>query len=237
MAKKYSEQKFFCRTEERSNFSVAILLQTERRRLFSSREFFFVCARQAMSRIPRSQPVRSVSGQASEKEQVRQRIQRELSSLSWYLEQIEKKNTDTLCADPVSISTSQPRPVHQMQLMNETDLHYRVVRYIRRFHPEAVLVAGLGELQETEAKRLDAWAKGYFKGQPDLLILNRHRRHSGLALELKTPAVPIPQASQQQVQALEKLQKLGFQTLVSNDYDVICRALDAYMALQVFHCT
>jgi hypothetical protein len=160
-----------------------------------------------------------------------------LSGLSWYLGQIAKKNADTLCADPVSISTSQPRPVHQMQLMNETDLHYRVVRYIRRFHSEAVLVAGLGELQETEAKRLDAWAKGYFKGQPDLLILNRHRRHSGLALELKTPAVPIPQASQQQVQALEKLQKLGFQTLVSNDYDVICRALDAYMALQVFHCT
>jgi prophage antirepressor-like protein len=33
----------------------------------------------------------------------------------------------------------------QLKLLNETDLHIAVVRYIRRFHPDALIVAGLGE--------------------------------------------------------------------------------------------
>jgi len=126
---------------------------------------------------------------------------------------------------------------HQMQLLNETDLHHRVVAYLRRFHPRAVFLAGLGELQDTEAKRLDAWAKGYLKGQPDLLVLNSHRRHAGFALEFKTPATQHPQATPQQQQTLQRLESLGFRVLLSSDYDTICRQLDAYMSAEVFHCT
>ena len=43
---------------------------------------------------------------------------------------------------------------------NETDLHYKVVDLIRRYYPDSILVAGLGENQDTEDKRLDSYKKG-----------------------------------------------------------------------------
>lgn len=55
---------------------------------------------------------------------------------------------------------------------NETDLHCKVVQYIRRFYPEAIIVAGLGENQDTPAKRINSWKKGCQKGQPDIIIMN-----------------------------------------------------------------
>ena len=56
-------------------------------------------------------------------------------------------------------------------ISNKTDRHYKVADMIRRFYPDSILVAGLGELQDTEDKRLDSYRKGYMKGQPDLTIL------------------------------------------------------------------
>ena len=70
---------------------------------------------------------------------------------------------------------------------NDTDLHYKVVGLIRRFYPDSILVAGLGENQDTEAKRLDSYRKGYMKGQPDLMILNYHKDFIGLGIEFKSP--------------------------------------------------
>ena len=58
---------------------------------------------------------------------------------------------------------------------NETDLHYKVVDLIRRYYPDTILVAGLGENQDTENKRLDSYKKGYMRGQPDLLVLDYHK--------------------------------------------------------------
>lgn len=49
------------------------------------------------------------------------------------------------------------------KIENETDLHCKVVHFIRKFYPEAVIVAGLGELQDTRAKRINSWKKGYQK--------------------------------------------------------------------------
>ena len=43
---------------------------------------------------------------------------------------------------------------------NETDLHYKVVQLIRIYYPNSILVAGLGENQDTEDKRLDSCKKG-----------------------------------------------------------------------------
>ena len=40
---------------------------------------------------------------------------------------------------------------------NETDLHYKIVDFIRKFYPDSILVAGLGENQDTEDKRLDSY--------------------------------------------------------------------------------
>ena len=46
---------------------------------------------------------------------------------------------------------------------NETDLHYEVVDLIRKFKnsfiPDSILVAGLGENQDTKDKRLDSYKK------------------------------------------------------------------------------
>ena len=44
---------------------------------------------------------------------------------------------------------------------NETDLHYKKVDLIRRYYPDSILVAGLGENQDTEDRRLDSYKKGY----------------------------------------------------------------------------
>ena len=71
--------------------------------------------------------------------------------------------------------------------MCEKDLHYKVIDFIRKFFVEAIVIPGLGELQDTDPKKLDAWSKGYKAGQPDILILNRTRKTSVLAIELKTP--------------------------------------------------
>ena len=52
----------------------------------------------------------------------------------------------------------------QLSLLDEKDLHYKVVDFLHTYHPEALIVAGLGELQDTIEKRIDAWRKGYTKG-------------------------------------------------------------------------
>lgn len=72
-------------------------------------------------------------------------------------------------------------------LMNETDLHYKVVDYIRKYHKNAVLNVGLREMQDTSEKRVDAYRKGYTSGQPDITIMNLYKHYSGFCIELKTP--------------------------------------------------
>ena len=108
----------------------------------------------------------------------------------------------------------------QVSLMCETDLHYKVVDFIRMFFAEAILIPGLGELQDSDAKRRDAWRKGYKSGQPDILILNRARKSSGLAIELKTP-LGCGNTSANQDAFLSTLQSNNYERLVSNSYDEI----------------
>ena len=70
---------------------------------------------------------------------------------------------------------------------NETDLHYKVVGLIRKYYPDSIFVAGLGENQGTDEKRLDSYKKGYMKGQPDLMVLDYHKDYKGLCIEFKSP--------------------------------------------------
>lgn len=46
---------------------------------------------------------------------------------------------------------------------------------------------GLGELQNTSNKIIEACKKGYMKGQPDIIINNHHQNYSGICIEFKTP--------------------------------------------------
>ena len=73
------------------------------------------------------------------------------------------------------------------KIENEMDLHTKVVELIRNFYPDALLVPGLGENQDTSEKRINSWKKGYQRGQPDLMVLNNHRDFKGLCIEFKSP--------------------------------------------------
>jgi prophage antirepressor-like protein len=108
----------------------------------------------------------------------------------------------------------------QVSLMNELDLHYKVIDFVRKFFQEAIIVPGLGELQDTKQKQGDAYRKGYRGGQPDILILNRTRKASGLALELKTP-LGCGTMSEKQERFLKDLKKNKYEILLSYSYDEI----------------
>ena len=112
---------------------------------------------------------------------------------------------------------------------NETDLHYKVVQLIRRYYPDSLLVAGLGENQDTEEKRLDSYKKGYQKGQPDLMILDYHRDYKGLCIEFKSPT-NIYCVSEAQLKMKKKYKDNGYAFLLSNDYDSISKKIHLYMA-------
>ena len=77
---------------------------------------------------------------------------------------------------------------HSFQMCSENDLHFKVVDYIRRFHPHAKMTAGLGEFQTTIALRIEGKKKnGYLKGTADLMIMNNHLEFRGFCMEFKNP--------------------------------------------------
>ena len=115
----------------------------------------------------------------------------------------------------------------QLKLLNETDLHYEVVRYIRIFHPDAIIIPGLGEYQDTVQHRCDAYRKGYIGGQPDLIITNPMNGYNGFAIELKTPK-GTGDIRDNQVVWLKLLREQGHRTLISNDYTDIVLQIDEY---------
>ena len=61
------------------------------------------------------------------------------------------------------------------------------MQYVRRFYPDAIIVAGLGENLDTPGKRIRSWKKGYMKSQPDIMILNYNKSWKGFCLEFKSP--------------------------------------------------
>ena len=71
----------------------------------------------------------------------------------------------------------------QISLSNERDLHFKVIDYVRKYYPHALLYAGLGELQDTSQKRIYAKCAGYIAGQSDIIINNLHKTYNGLTIE------------------------------------------------------
>ncbi|CAB3983701.1 Hypothetical predicted protein [Paramuricea clavata] len=116
---------------------------------------------------------------------------------------------------------------NQMMLKNETDLHYAVVKYIRKYHPEAQIIPGLGEYQKTSGLRCDAWKKGYKGGQPDIVLMNACNGFHGYVLELKTPKSNGVLRENQRL-LLKSLNDGGYQTLISDDYTEIILDLAEY---------
>jgi prophage antirepressor-like protein len=125
-----------------------------------------------------------------------------------------------------------------LYLRNEAELHHKVISFIRRFYPHALIAACMGELQDTSQKRLDSWRKGYQAGTPDILILNLHAKYSGFAIELKSPKGN-GVVSQKQSDCLERYGMANFKTLVCDEYDVILIELVKYFGntrLRCPHC-
>lgn len=113
------------------------------------------------------------------------------------------------------------------KLENELDLHVKLVEAIRKLYPHALLAICAGELQDTANKRLNMSRKGYLAGTPDILILNKHLKYSGFAIELKTPNGS-GRLSDNQQEALSQYKQAGFLTMVSNDYDELLHAIFTY---------
>jgi hypothetical protein len=118
---------------------------------------------------------------------------------------------------------------HVINIATERQLHNHVVTWLRRFHSELVIIPGLGELQKTDEARLEAWSKGYQKGQADLLILQTNNDFSGLCIEFKSP-LGSGTLSDSQEQFLFKMNTAKFSVLVSNDYDEIIDTIVRYLA-------
>ena len=117
---------------------------------------------------------------------------------------------------------------NQISINNETDLHTQVVKWIRRYHQDHIMLAGLGEFQTTPTLRIEGYRKGYTKGTCDLMILNNHTRYKGMGIEFKTPKGG-GKLSEPQAGFLSNLQLNGYYILVSNDYDEIIDELRKYL--------
>ena len=117
---------------------------------------------------------------------------------------------------------------HQLHVFNESDLHYKLVEFMRSMYPGNLIIAGLGENQITPSMRLDSWKKGYTKGQPDIMIPIRSGRKVGLALELKSPGWQ-GEASENQKIFLDKLEAEGWQVCISNCYEDLLFVVRDYM--------
>jgi prophage antirepressor-like protein len=116
----------------------------------------------------------------------------------------------------------------RLSVENERQLHEAVIVYLRTNHPSLRVAAGLGELQRESWQRLEAWKKGYQKGQPDLVLFARSGNFSGLAIELKTPTGQ-GEVSPEQVRWLADLREAGFKTLVCNDLFQVIGFIEAYL--------
>ena len=115
------------------------------------------------------------------------------------------------------------------KIENEMDLHSKVVELIRNCYPDALLVPGLGENQDTSEKRINSWKKGYMRGTPDLMILNYHKDYRGLCIEFKSPTNSY-EVSESQLKMKEKYCQNDYAFILSNDYDKISKLIHKYFA-------
>ena len=124
------------------------------------------------------------------------------------------------------------------KIENETNLHVKVVSFLKKRYPHSLFTVTLGENQDTVHKRIDSFKKGYLRGSPDLIINNLHKHYTGFCIEFKSPkgnGVLSPDQSM----ILLRYQNNGFKILVSNDYDQIIEQIIEYfrdVRLLCSHC-
>ena len=131
------------------------------------------------------------------------------------------------------------RQGHTFKIENETDLHFKVVSFIRKRYPDGLITVSLGELQDTPFKRIQSFKKGYQRGTSDLIIHNLNKHYTGFAIEFKTP-LGCGKLSYNQALLLKSYKQNGFKILVSNDYDLILEEIIDYfrdVGIKCLHCS
>ena len=113
------------------------------------------------------------------------------------------------------------------KIESETDLHVKVVSFLKKRYPHSIFTATLGGNQDTSVKRIESHKKGYLRGSPDLIINNLHKHYTGFAIEFKNPNRK-GILSYDQSKMLRQYQNNAFKTLISNDYDYIIEQLIEY---------
>ena len=122
------------------------------------------------------------------------------------------------------------------KIENETDLHVKVVSFLKKSYPHSLFTVTLGENQDTVHKRIDSFKKGYLRGSPDLIINNLHKHYTGFCIEFKSPkgnGVLSPDQSM----ILLQYKNNGFKTFVSNDYDHIIEQINEYFRAVRIKCS
>ena len=122
------------------------------------------------------------------------------------------------------------------KIENETDLHVKVISFLKKRFPHSLFTATLGENQCTSAVRIDSYRKGYLRSSPDLIINNLHKHYTGFAIEFKNPSGK-GILSPDQSEMLRQYQSNGFKALVSNDYDHIIEDILEYFKDVRMKCT
>ena len=113
------------------------------------------------------------------------------------------------------------------KIENETDLHVKVISFLKKRYPRSLFSITLGENHRTGGMRIDSYKKGYLRGSPDLIINNLHKHYTGFCIEFKSPKGNGVLSPDQSIM-LRQYQNNGFKTLVSNDYDHIIKQLIEY---------
>lgn len=91
------------------------------------------------------------------------------------------------------------------------------------------MIAGLGQNQISSYIRIAFDKKAYHKGQPDLIIMNAHKKYNDFCIEFKSPTCKY-KISDAQKEMKHKYNKNGYKSIIGNDYDQIIRKLILCMA-------
>ena len=113
------------------------------------------------------------------------------------------------------------------KIESETDLHLKVIHFLKKRYPHSLFTVTLDENQDTVYKRIDSFKKRYLRGSADLIINNLHKHYTGFCIEFKNPNGRGVLSPDQSMMLLQ-YQNNGFKTLVSNDYDHIIEQLIEY---------
>jgi hypothetical protein len=115
------------------------------------------------------------------------------------------------------------KTVRELAIGKEDELHYKIISHIKKEYPDAQPIGGIGEHLTTDHARMDAYLKGYTKGQPDIIILRKlpNSFQDVLAIELKNPnGRGVLDDTQVKYHKLLKDQ-CNIETIVGHEYDKI----------------